>query len=61
MKNLTVQEQNLIKDILKVIGNDDEMNASFAQSVGMTERGFNEISDLIFNKLQNGRLTLEGE
>lgn len=56
---LTEQEQNLIKDILKVIGNDDALNKQFARSVGMSEPEFNEISDSVFNKLGNGRLIVE--
>ena len=58
-KNLTDAEQNVVKDILKLIGKDDEMNESFAAQLGMDLDDFNEIADLIFEKLQNGRLTIE--
>jgi hypothetical protein len=57
--NLTDAEANLVKDILKVIGNDDELNMSMAQAVGMDEDTFNMASDEIFDKLQNGRLTVQ--
>lgn len=60
MKTLTTIEQNLIKDILKVIGKDDDLNTQFASAVGLSEDEFNQQTDVIFNKLQNGRLTVEG-
>jgi hypothetical protein len=57
--DLTEQEQNLIKDILKAIGNDDFLNAQFARGVGMSQVEFNGIADKIFEKLGNGRVTFD--
>lgn len=55
---LNSTEQNLIKDILKAIGNDDELTREFASAIGMREDMFNSLCDCIFEKLQNGRLTV---
>ncbi len=55
---LTTTEENLIKDILRAIGQDDNLNKDFARALGMAEPKFNEISDLVFTKLGNGRLTV---
>jgi len=57
-KQLTEHEENLIKDILKVIGNDEVLNKQFAKGVGMTERRFDAVTDRIFKKLGNGRVTV---
>jgi hypothetical protein len=54
--SLTFQEANLIKDILKIIGADDEMNAQFAEGLKMPEDVFNEIADKTFEKLGNGQV-----
>lgn len=59
MKELTAEEQNFIKDILRTIGRDDELNSDFAGYLGMSEKEFDKIGDSIFDKLQNGRLTVE--
>jgi hypothetical protein len=56
---LTDTEANLIKDILKAIGRDDGLNSDMATAVGMNEDQFNGLSDFIFTKLGNGRLTIE--
>jgi len=58
-KKLTIEEQNLIKDILKIIGRDDEMDKQFARGCGMTQDKFEMMADGIFIKLGNGRLTVE--
>lgn len=60
---LTAEEQNLIKDILKYIGNHTGMTTEFAREIlgrnsGVVAR-FNKLADSIFGKLQNGRLTVE--
>ena len=55
---LTPAQANLIKDILKVIGNDDELNMKMAQAVGMDDDSFNDLADEIFDACQNGRLTV---
>jgi hypothetical protein len=57
--NLTDDEANVIKDILKAIGRDDELNDSMAAAVGMSQDKFNDVTDEIFNKLGNGRVTVE--
>ncbi len=59
-KELTVKEQNVIKDLLKHIGSDDDFNAEMASAVGMTVEEFDSITEDIFQKLQNGRLIIEG-
>lgn len=61
---LTTQEENLIKDILKLIGNDDDLNTGFPKSLEypMEQDEFDKLSDSIFNKLGNGRVTFgDGE
>lgn len=64
-KNLTDSEKNLLKDILKVLGNDDTLNQDIATAVGMNSSEmvfdkYNLMLDEIFAKLQNGRLIVEG-
>lgn len=54
---LTKQEQNLLKDILKAIGNDSFQNKSFAATCQMSEVEFDAITDEVFKKLGNGRVT----
>lgn len=49
--NLTDDEANVIKDILKTIGRDDELNDSMATSLGMSQDKFNDVTDGIFAKL----------
>ena len=56
---LTVEEQNLIKDILKEIGNDTHLTERIIHAVRMKEEKFEHFADSIFNKLQNGRVTVE--
>jgi hypothetical protein len=58
-KQLTESQQNLVKDILKVIGKDDQLNAQFAKAAGMSEDEFDEATEEIFRKLGNGRVTVE--
>jgi hypothetical protein len=58
-QKLTVQEENVIKDILKVIGRDTFLNTSFASAVGLSEKQFDALADEIFKKLGNGRVTVE--
>lgn len=54
---LTKQEQNLVKDILKTIGTDQLRNKFFAATCGMPEVEFDAIADSVFKKLGNGRVT----
>jgi hypothetical protein len=56
---ITDFEANVIKDILQAVGRDDELNYDIAAGLGMSEDEFNKIADKIFNKLQNGRLTVK--
>ncbi len=56
---LNEEEQNLVKDILKHIGGDDDFNKEMAKAVGMSTRKFNKLADSIFIKLGNGRVTIE--
>ena len=58
-KNLNAEEQNLIKDILRIIGNDDGLSSEFALCVEMGEHSFNKMCDSIFDKLNNGRLIIK--
>jgi hypothetical protein len=61
---LTKEEQNLIKDILKVIADDENMSNKFRQRIfSNTQRAygrneFDSACGVIWNKLQNGRLTV---
>ncbi len=57
-QKLTKQEENLVKDILKVIGRDTFLNTSFASAVGLSEEQFDGLADSIFLKLGNGRVTV---
>lgn len=57
MYNLTDEQANLLKDILKVIGKDDELTAQFAGALGIGIEGFNPIADGAFIALGNGRVT----
>ena len=59
MTELSQPEQNLIKDILKLIGRDDDLNTQVATSLGMSVDQFNGLSDSAFIKLGNGRLIVE--
>jgi len=59
MDALTTEEQNLVKDVLRVIGLDEEMNSQFARACGMEVMGFSLMADEIFNKLGNGRVTFD--
>lgn len=54
---LTIQEENVLKDILKAIGNDSELNAQFAANCGLFEVTFDSVTDSIYKKLGNGRVT----
>ena len=55
---LTTQEENVIKDILKLIGNDSELNRTIAKACQLSEVEFDAITDSAFKKLGNGRVTL---
>jgi hypothetical protein len=57
MNELTEQEQNLIKDLLKHIGRDDDFNKEMASAVGMSVKRFDKLAESIFKKLGNGRVT----
>jgi len=59
MEPLTQEEQNLLKDILHTIGRDDTLNVQFANACGMTEMQFDGVTDHIFKKLENGRVTFD--
>lgn len=59
MTPLTEQEQNLLKDILKVIANDSSLTNRLSSTCGMSVRLFDEHAESIFNKLQNGRVIIE--
>ena len=58
---MTTEQENIIKDILRLIGKDDELTEQFADALGMGVDEFNNVADAIFNGLQNGRLTVETE
>ncbi len=58
-KELTPEEQNLIKDILKRFGNKDTVCVEDILRVsGLNKNQFDSMADSIFNKLQNGRVTV---
>jgi len=54
---LTKQEQNLVKDILKAIGSNDLRNKFFAGVCDIPEKEFDDLADSVFKKLGNGRVT----
>jgi hypothetical protein len=58
-EKLTESDENLIKDILKVIGQDSTLNRQFASAVGLKTKGFNDATDAIYTKLGNGRVIFE--
>ena len=55
---LTRQEENVIKDILKLIGNDSKLNRALAHTCQLSEVEFDAITDSVFRKLGNGRVIL---
>lgn len=57
--NLTTEEQNFIKDVLKAIGRDDGLTTQFARALDTSEIQFNATCDSIFRKCENGRVTFE--
>lgn len=60
MQDLTEQEQNLVKDVLKFMGQDDDLNAQFAKACGFDNaEDFDLVADSVFKKLGNGRLIVE--
>lgn len=58
MNKLTEQQENLIKDILKLIGQDEELNANVAEALGLPLDEFNNLTDAAFTALGNGRVTV---
>ena len=60
MYNLTDEEANVIKDVLKTIGEDAKMTRACAKAAGLTEKDFNDITDKAFIALGNGRVTIVG-
>ncbi len=56
---LSVEEQNLVKDVLRTIGKDEQMNFAFAKSLGYNELDFDKLCEGIFQKMANGRVTVE--
>ena len=57
--DLTNNEANLLKDILKIVGRDDGLTLDLAEGLGMSADAFNDISDVIYSKLGNGRILTE--
>ncbi|MEK6878465.1 MAG: hypothetical protein AABY22_02600 [Nanoarchaeota archaeon] len=53
---MTKEHQNFIKDILRLIGKDDELTEEFAKALDLSENKFNDIADDIFDELKNERL-----
>lgn len=59
-KALSEDEENLIKDVLKFIGNHRGYTTRFAKvACNISNSKFNNLADSIFGKCQNGRLTVE--
>ena len=62
MSTLSTEQQNFVKDVLKVIGQDDTLNHQFARALALNDIEFNEIADATFKACENGRVTFdEGE
>lgn len=59
MEQLTPNEANLVKDVLRIIGRNPKTESEYAREIGMTDLEFVEMSDSIFNKLGNGRVTFD--
>lgn len=57
-KPLTEQEENVVKDVLRRIGNDTTLYPMFAKACNLSEVEFDSIADSVFKKLGNGRLTV---
>lgn len=53
---LSEQEQNVIKDILKTVANDPKLTNRLSAACDMTPKLFDEVTESIFNKCQNGRV-----
>lgn len=60
MYELTDMEADMVKDILKIIGNDRTLNNQMARATGHSVNNFNMVADNVFRKLGNGRVTVEG-
>jgi hypothetical protein len=58
-KQFSEAEENLIKDIFKYLSNRPFLTMKMAESAGVSRVDFNNMADAIFNKCQNGRLTVE--
>jgi hypothetical protein len=58
-KDLTEQEQNFVKDILKATGNDVKLASDLSRRLCMNPMEFESLADSIFKKLQNGRVTFD--
>jgi hypothetical protein len=58
--NLTDDEANVIKDILKVIGHpaNRRVGMQIAEEIKMPIRRFDKLLDSAFTKLGNGRVTI---
>lgn len=56
-KELTEREENLIKDLLRFIGGDDDFEKEIARACGMGRKAFIKCADDIYIKLGNGRVT----
>lgn len=57
--NLTDTEANILKDILRTLGKDEELNNQMAEGLGMSVDAFNETTDAIYSKLGNGRIIVK--
>lgn len=57
-RQFTEQEQNLIKDLFKFIGRDDDFNREMADACGMRVSKFDRLAESIFKKCGNGRVTI---
>ena len=59
MYNLTDEQANLLKDILKAIGHKPSVTKGLAAATGKTVKEFNQIADETFLALGNGRVTVQ--
>lgn len=59
--SLSDKQVNMVKDILQVIGKDDNLNEGFANALQMNLDDFNELADAVFENLGNGRVTVEND
>ena len=56
---LTEQEENFVKDVLKIISKSYRLTQQVSSQLKMHVGEFDKLADSVFQKCQNGRVTIE--